>query len=119
MMKNLILISALLLLISCSNKPNTQLLCECDNYIKKYCTGGPTASVEVNESNKLFIVHWWDLTNIAFNERKITGEYLTDKGKWVHEIDRTNLTIIRWYWEDDYPIEQFRDTYQCKIVDVL
>ena len=119
-MKKLILISALLLLVACSKEPNTQLLCEC---ITTNCVG-IDMSVVVNESNKLFIADFGNLTNTAFNETNISGEYpVRNEGKWVYEIDRINLKLSKWYWANDIPRGdpgQFFDTvsgYQCKIVD--
>ena len=82
-------------------------------------------SVVVNESNKLFIADFGNLTNIAFNETTITGEYLHNEGKWMYEIDRINLKLAKWHWANDIPrgdAGQFFDTasaYQCKIVEGL
>ena len=119
-MNKLLTISALLLVVGCSKETNTKLLCECTISL---CNPWDMSLI-VNESNKLFTADFGNLTNTAFTEVDITGEYPNrNEGKWVYRVDRVSLELSKRYEANDKPRRdpvQFSETlsvYQCKIVD--
>ena len=133
---NLILLSSLFFLSSCSEK-DTRLICDCDyiqdNFEKSQCYSGSydvdNNSLVFNVSKKKFVFNDFDITLypdqfITFNEDSISYNFNSGYQLTFKHLNRINLVYMESVQQldkyiDDIPVwKPAKNTYyQCRVVE--